>query len=41
MRGQETQRPSIYDVFGKARLLRTAEDLDAQLDEERTAWGDE
>jgi hypothetical protein len=33
-------RPSIYDAFGKAKQLRTAEDLDAQLDEERAAWGD-
>jgi hypothetical protein len=35
-----TARPSIYDAFGKARRLRTAEDLDAQLEEERAAWGD-
>ena len=33
-------RPSIYDVFGKAKDLRTAEDIDAQLEEERAAWGD-
>ena len=31
-------RPSIYDAFGKAKELRTAEDLDAQLEEERAAW---
>jgi len=33
-------RPSIYDAFGKAKQPRTAEDLDAQLEEERAAWGD-
>ena len=32
-------RPSIYDAFGKAKQPRTAEDLDAQLKEERAAWG--
>jgi hypothetical protein len=32
-------RPSIYDAFGKARQPRTAEDLDAQLKEERASWG--
>ncbi len=32
-------RPSIYDTFGKAKQPRTAEDLDAQLEEERAAWG--
>jgi hypothetical protein len=34
-------RPSIYDSFGKAKRLRTAEELDARLAEERAAWGDE
>jgi hypothetical protein len=38
---QRGERPSIYDAFGKANHLRTAEDLDAQLDEERAAWGEE
>jgi hypothetical protein len=33
-------RPSIYDAFGKVGQPRTAEDLDAQLDEGRAAWGD-
>jgi len=33
-------RPSIYDAFGKAERPRTAEDLDAQLEDERSAWGD-
>jgi len=32
---------SILDVLGKAERLRSAEDLDAQLEEERSAWGDE
>ena len=35
----EDDRPSIYDAFGKAKQPRTAEDLDAQLEEERSAWG--
>ncbi len=40
---QSTQkpRPSIYDVFGKAKQPRSAEELDAQLAEERAAWNDE
>ena len=33
-------RHSIFDAFGTAEHLRTAEDLDAQLAEERAAWGD-
>ena len=33
-------RHSIFDAFGKAKQQRTAEDLDAQLEDERTAWGD-
>jgi hypothetical protein len=36
----ETSRHSIYEAFGKAAQPRTAEDLDAQLAEERAAWGD-
>jgi hypothetical protein len=32
-------RPSIDDILGKAKQPRTAEDLDAQLAEERAAWG--
>ena len=31
---------SIFDALGAAEHLRTAEDLDAQLAEERSAWGD-
>lgn len=34
------QPHSIYEVFGAAEHLRTAEDLDAQLAEERAVWGD-
>jgi hypothetical protein len=34
------ERPSIYDVLGQAKRLRSAADLDAQLEEERAAWGD-
>jgi len=33
-------RNSMFDVFGKARLLRSAEELDAQLREERDAWNE-
>jgi hypothetical protein len=33
-------RPSIFDCFGKAEHLRSAEDLDAQLEEERASWDD-
>jgi hypothetical protein len=32
------ERPSIFDCFGKAERLRSAEDLDAQLEEERASW---
>jgi len=31
---------SIFDLFGKADHLRSAEDIDAQIREEREAWGD-
>jgi hypothetical protein len=31
--------PSIYGALGKARRLRTAEELDTQVEEERAAWG--
>ena len=34
-------RHSISEAFGRAKNLRTAEDLDAQLAEERAAWDDE
>jgi len=29
---------SIFDFFGKAEHLRSAEDIDAQVREEREAW---
>lgn len=31
---------SIFDLFGKAEHLRSAEDIDAQIREEREAWGE-
>ena len=31
---------SIFDLFGKAPLLRSAEDIEAQVREEREAWGE-
>jgi len=33
-------RKSMFDVFGKAQRLRSAEELDAQLREERDAWNE-
>ena len=35
------QGTSVFDFFGKAPRFRSAEELDAQLREEREAWGDE
>jgi hypothetical protein len=32
---------STFDLFGKAERLRSAEDIDAQIQEEREAWNDE
>jgi hypothetical protein len=39
---QGAARPggSIFDLFGKAARLRSAEDIDAQIREEREAWDD-
>ncbi len=34
------QHGSIFRAFGKAERLRSAEDIDAQIREERT-WGEE
>jgi hypothetical protein len=31
---------SIFDLFGKAPHLRSAEDIEAQIREERDAWGE-
>jgi hypothetical protein len=31
---------SIFDLFGKAGKLRTAEDIEAQIQEERAGWGE-
>jgi hypothetical protein len=31
---------SMFEFFGKAPQLRSAEDIDAQVREEREAWGD-
>jgi hypothetical protein len=41
----ETSRPpaapgSIFDLFGKASRLRSAEDIRAQVQEERDSWGE-
>jgi hypothetical protein len=32
---------SVSDFFGKAPQLRSAEDIDAQLEEERNSWDDQ
>lgn len=32
---------SMFSVFGKAAQLRTAEDIDAQIAEERRSWDEE
>ena len=37
---EEKPAISIFDLFGKAEHLRSAEDIDAQIREEREAWGD-
>ena len=37
---KEKTGTSIFDLFGKADHLRSAEDIDAQIREEREAWGD-
>lgn len=31
--------PSVFDLFGKAKQLRTGEDIARQFQEERDAWG--
>ena len=31
---------SIFELFGRAAQLRSAEDIDAQIREEREAWGE-
>ena len=31
---------TIFDLFGKAEVLRTGEDIADQLREERDAWGE-
>ncbi len=32
---------SIFDLFGKAAVLRSAKDIEAQVRDEREAWGEE
>lgn len=32
--------PSIFDLFGRATVLRTGEDIADQLREERDSWGE-
>ncbi len=36
---KEKTDASIFDLFGKAEHPRSAEDIDAQIREEREAWG--
>jgi hypothetical protein len=40
LQSPKESQSSIYDAFGKAKQLRTAQELDADLDEERAAWDD-
>ena len=32
--------PSIFDLFGRAEVLRTGEDIAEQLRDERDSWGE-
>lgn len=36
----ERDDTSLFDLFGKAPRLRSAEDIDAQLQAERSSWDD-
>ena len=39
---EPSTRPlSIFELFGKAPVLRSAEDIEAQIQAEREAWGEE
>ena len=31
---------SVFDLFGKAPVLRTGEDIAKQIEEERASWGE-
>jgi hypothetical protein len=35
----ESRAVSVFDLIGKAEHLRSGEDIDAQIREEREAWG--
>lgn len=37
--GQQGAPISIFDLFGKAPVLRSAEDIAAQIQAEREEWG--
>jgi hypothetical protein len=37
----DSTRASVFALLGKAPVLRTGEDIDAQLEAERQAWDDE
>lgn len=36
----QTEPKSMFDFFGKAAVLRSREDIDRQIQEERASWGD-
>jgi hypothetical protein len=38
--GMPQHRPSVFDFIGKAANPRTAEDIDAQIRQERESWDD-
>jgi hypothetical protein len=37
---QKSPAGSMFDLFGKASRLRSAEDIAAQIQEERDEWGE-
>lgn len=37
---KEAAAPSIFDLFGKAPVLRTGDEIAKQVQEERDAWGE-
>jgi hypothetical protein len=38
--GEGPRAPSVFDLFGKAPVLRTGEDIAKQVQDERDAWGE-
>jgi hypothetical protein len=42
LRAKQPEQPkeSMFDLFGSAPVLRTREDIDRQIQEERDSWGE-